>query len=133
MSATYDNPIHERVDLGLFDFGGGAAEVMSIKGPAGMKGKLTHIGVSVTEVFAVDTATGKVRVGTAADNDAYGELNIADGTADEAYFSEADDTDAIISADIPADQLIEINLVNGTDGTAVTGQGRVSLRFEWYR
>lgn len=130
--STYDNPVTINHTFGLFDFGGAAVEILSFKGPPGKVGVIKQIGVSVIEAFLVDTGVGRVRVGTAADNDAYAELNIPDAVADEAYFSQVDDTDAIKALTIPADQLVEVNLVNGTDGSGVTGQGWINILIDWF-
>lgn len=130
---AYDNSqIIDHTVYGNFDFGGGAAEVLSFRGPPGKKGKLLNIGVSVVEAFANDATVASVAVGTAADADAYGLLNIADGVADLDYYDKSDDTDAVIAANIPADQLVQVTLTNGTDGTAVTGQGIPHVVIEWY-
>ena len=116
-----------------FDFGGGAAEVLSFRMPTGYTGKILKIGVSITETFANDSTEANFQVGTAADNDAYAKLNIADGAADEDFYDETDDTNAILAADIPADTLIEINLTNGTDGSAVAGKGYPTLWLQIYK
>lgn len=117
-----------RMTLPLFDFGGGAAETYSFRLPVSdsgvaMQGQLVGIGVMVTEVFATDTTTGSVAVGTAADADAYGILNVPDASADNDCIDATDDTDAIISESIAASTLIRVTLTNGTDAGAVTGQG----------
>jgi len=118
-----------RQQFETFDFGGGADEVFSLRLPknengGNMQGQLVNVGVMVTEVINADTAP-TVQVGTAADNDAYAKLEIADGTADEDCFDVSDDTDAILNANIPAGTLVEINYTagSGTSGGAVTGQG----------
>jgi hypothetical protein len=119
----YDDYQIMTVTLPLFDFGGGAAETMSFRIPDEYDAELIKIGVMITEVFATDLTTGSVQLGTAADADAYAKLVIPDGTADNDCYDETDDTDAIISANISANSLVRVTLTNGTDGTAVTGQG----------
>ena len=124
---SYSNKKLIRHTLPLFDFGGGSAEIMSFKVPKdehgnNQKAKLVDIGVMATEVFETLTTEGSVQVGTAANNDAYGKLNITTATADEACFNVDNDADAILSSSIDAGTLIEVNLTNGT-GSGVTGQG----------
>lgn len=123
MSGGYDSYNTMTICLPSFDFGGGAAETMSFRIPDEMSAELIKIGVMVTETFATDTTTGSVQLGTAADADAYAKLVIPDGTADNDCFDETDDTDAIISANISANSLVRVTLTNGTDSTAVAGQG----------
>jgi len=84
-------------------------------------------------VFAVDTGEANVQLGTAADANVYAQLNIPDAAADLDFYDETDDTNAIISADIAHDTLLRVTLTNGTDGTAVTGQGIPFLWFELHR
>lgn len=125
---NYANKKFMRMTLPLFDFGGGAAETFSFRLPvqddgSPSVGQLVGIGVMVTEVFATDTTTGSVAVGTAADADAYGILNVPDGAADNDCIDKTDDTDAIVSASIAASTLVRVTLTNGTDASAVTGQG----------
>ena len=117
--------------LGEFDFGGGAAEVFQFRLPPGYSGRLINIGVSATEVFAVNTASATVEVGTTADPDAYGKLIVPDAVADLDFYDTSDDTDAIILAEpIPADELVKVTLTNGTDDSSVTGKGIPQLDFE---
>lgn len=57
-----------------FDFGGGADDNMTFKGPKGKEGLLYDYGVyNVTETFAGGTTTPKMSVGNAADADHYGD------------------------------------------------------------
>lgn len=117
-----------RVNLPLFDFGGAAVETMSFRLPNdehgnAMQGRVVGVGVMVTEVFAADTTPGTVELGTAADADAYAKLSIPDGTADNDCFDVTDDTDAIITEAIASGTLLKVTLTNGTDASAVTGQG----------
>lgn len=123
---SYDKDKYINYTFPLFDFGGGAAETYSFRLPPGMQGEIVSIGISVTEVFATDTTTGSVEVGTASNADAYAKLVIPNGTADNDFFDQTNDTDAII-ANIPANQLIRVTLTNGTDAIAVTGQGIPSI------
>lgn len=129
---SYSNPTNATYYYGEFDFGGGSAATFRIAGPYGMKGYLRDISVATSEVFATDTTTGSVEVGTVSDADAYGKLVIPDATATSTVFNKGDDTDAIISASIPADGVVLVTLTNGTDASAVTGKGFVSIYIDWY-
>jgi hypothetical protein len=126
---AYDNP-DRRTYNWLHDFGAGA-EIFSLNGPTNKQGVIREIGVSVTETFACDSTAATVQVGTAADNDAYALLTITDATADEAYFNQADDTDAII-AGIPMNTLVEVNCTQSADSVAAAGQGIVTLVIDWF-
>ena len=111
-----------------YDFGNDANEVFSFRLPydehgVAQKGRLVNVGVMVTEVFACDSTVASVRVGTAGNNDAFAELNIPDATADEDCYDVSDDTDAILDEDIPADTLVEVNLIQSTDASSDTGKG----------
>jgi len=129
---SYDNPISINHQFSVSDFGDGSDDVRYLQGPSGLKGNLRSISVETREVFATDSKTAKVHVGTATDADAYGALIIPDGTADNTVFNESDDTDAIISAAIPADSLVVVTQIFGEDASAVTGQGVVSVVIDWY-
>ncbi len=130
---SYDNPMSLNHKFGeVFDFGGGADVVRYIKGPPGKKGILKSVSVEVNEVFLTGTKTGKVHVGTATDDDAYAALVIPSATADNTVFSELNDTDALIATALPADTLIKVTFVFGTDGGTVSGKGYTSILIDWY-
>ncbi|MCK5517188.1 MAG: hypothetical protein KAI39_09965 [Desulfobulbaceae bacterium] len=130
---AYDNPDTVGYNFALMDFGAASGDTLHyISGPAGKKGMLRSISIAATEIFACDATNADVKVGTVADPDAYGMLVIADATASGAVFNEGDDTDAIISAAIPADTVVMVTLNEGTDGTAVTGQGTPHVIIDWY-
>jgi hypothetical protein len=129
---SYSNPIVITYPLGLFDFGGGAAESLAIRAPAGYEnGRLIDIGVSVSEVFLTGLTNGHVQIGTGADPDAYAKLVIPSGQADASYCNTSVDTDAIIVPDVGATEL-EVTLTNGTDSGTVSGQGHVSVTIAWF-
>jgi len=125
---AYDKPQLITYSYGSHDFAA-AGQTLSLRGPAGKVGKIVHIEVAATEVFNAVTTAAFVRVGTAADNDAYAELNLAT-TADTDVADESTDTDAII-AGIPADTQVEVNFVANTGGTP-TGIGYVQIAIEWF-
>ena len=133
---AYDNPKTLQHTFPLFNFGGGASQTISFRGPAGKKGDIEQIGVMTTEAFASATP-GAVRVGTAADPDAYAELVIPSGTAANECFDETLDPDAIKprapdqAAQIPADQLVQVTFVNATGG-GVAGQGVPFVTIRWF-
>lgn len=126
---SYDNAQIITYSLGLHDFGAGSDD-LAIKGPTGKKGRIVDIGVMVTETFTATTTPGYVRLGTAADADAYAELGMG-VAADTNYWNILDDTDAIIAADVPADTQIEVALVAPTGGTPA-GIGWVNISVAWY-
>ena len=130
---SYDKPITSIYPFAVMDFGATAGDTTNvINGPAGKKGRLKSITARATEVFACSTKAANVKIGSAGDLDKYAQLNIADGTANLAIFTELDDTDAIIDADIAANAPITVTFDEGTDGSAVTGQAVVTIFIDWY-
>jgi hypothetical protein len=130
---AYDKQLAMCYNFAEMDFGAASgATVHTICGPLGKQGRLLDIAVATSEVFACDATVASVAVGTSADADAYGLLNIADGTADNAVFNSVDDTDAVIAADIPANTAIHVTLTEGTDSTAVTGKGFPMVFINWF-
>ena len=131
---SYTNPITVMYKTPVVhDLGDGAVvTAWSFKGPPGKKGKLIDIGFHVTETFAVDNTPAKIQVGTAADPDAYGVLNIPDATAITDYYNSISDTDAIIDQNLPADTQIEVLPVVGTDAGTEAGMGWETVTVEWY-
>ena len=124
----YDNPLTVTYNLGTIDFGAGD-EALAIRAPAGYDyGRIVHVGVAVKETFTNTTTAAYVRIGTATDADAYVELNM--GTAaDTNYYSERDDTDAIIDPEVDDTQL-EVALIAPTGGTPA-GIGDVHIVINW--
>ena len=115
-----------------FDFGAASgAQSYYVKVPARYRARLVSIGVIPTEIFETVTTLAFVEVGTGADPDAYGKLNIATGTDVTACFTEQDDTDAIISEDIAAGATFVVKLTEGT-GAGLTGQGIPFVTLELY-
>lgn len=130
---SYSNPQTCMYNFPNMDFGAVAGNTTHpIAGPQGKKGRLIEVGVVTTEVFADDATTAQVHVGIVGDTDAHALLNIADSTATNTVFNTKDDTDAIIDADLDADTTLLVTLVEGTDGTAVTGQGYPYVIIDWY-
>jgi hypothetical protein len=72
----YDKRSILYVTLPSFDFGAGIDETMSFRLPTGYNAKLVKIGVMLTETVAADTTAPTVKLGTAADDDAYANLVI---------------------------------------------------------
>ena len=114
------------------DLGAGTGTAWSFKGPEGKQGSLKNIGVYVTETFAGDQTTGKVLIGTTADPNYYGQLEIADGTAATDTFNAQDDTDAVIIEALPADTQIEVTFVGITDTGTDAGKGYAYFETFWY-
>lgn len=125
---AYNNPDVITYSLGSHDFGAGGAD-LAIKAPKGYtQGRILDVGVAVTETFTATTTPAYVRVGTGADPDAYVELNMGTAAATD-YYNTADDTDAIINADVTDTQL-EVAFVAPTGGTPA-GIGLVSITVAW--
>ena len=115
------------------DFGAGTGTPWSFKGPKGLQGNLRNIGVHVTETFVDDLITGKVQIGTASDADAYGSLEIANGTLNTDTFNNVDDTNCVISQSLAADTQIEVTFVKATDsGGSPAGKGRAYVEVDWF-
>jgi len=131
MSYSNPNPL-VHTDSALVDFAAGVGTPWSFKGPKGLQGNLRNIGVHVTETFEDDLVTGKVLVGTTADPNAYGQLEIADGTLNTDTFNNVDDTDCVISQALPADTQIEVTFVQATDSGTAAGKGYAYVEVDWY-
>ena len=114
------------------DMGDGTALDWSFKGPTGKQGMLIDIGLHVTETFACDATEAAIQIGTSLDPDAYGKLNITDGTALTNCFNVQDDTNAIISEALPADTQIEVTVTEGTDSGTASGKGYGYVSVLWY-
>jgi len=129
----YDDRKIFTVTLAEFDFGNNADETVNFRLPPGYQGKLIQIGVMVTETFACDSTVASVGLGTSSDADAYALLNIADGAADNDFYDQTDDTDAIISEDIAAGALLRATLTQSTDGSSDAGKGYPVFTFEIFK
>ena len=114
------------------DFGAGTGTPWRFKGPKGKQGNLKNIGIHAKETFEDDTTTAKVLVGTSADPNYYGQLEIADGTANTDTFNNVDDTDCVIVQAIPADTQVEVTFVQAVDSGTAAGKGRAYVEVEWY-
>ena len=129
---SYSNPRTCMYNFPEMDFGAAAGNTTHyIAGPNGMQGRVLEVGVTTTEATVFATTLGMVEVGTAADLDAYALLNIATATATKTIFNSKDDTDAIISADIPADTTTAVTLIEGT-GTGLAGKGYPYVIVDWF-
>jgi len=120
------------------DFAAGTGTPWSFKGPKGKQGILRNIGVYVKETFEDDLVTGKVLVGTTADPNAYGQLEIADGTLATDTFNNVDDTDCLFlnsagqNNTLAADTQIEVTFVQATDSGTAAGNGRAYVEVDWF-
>jgi len=123
------NPRAMTYVLSAVDFGAGDS-AHAIKAPAGYpNGRLLDVGVAVSETFTETTTQGFVRVGTAADPDAYAELQMGTAAATD-FYNTQDDTDAIISEDVTNTQ-IEVACIAPTGGTPA-GIGDVHILIDWF-
>jgi|TARA_R100000687_G_C6343294_1_gene115267 hypothetical protein len=114
------------------DFGAGTGTAWSFKGPSGKQGSLKNIGLQVTETFADDQTTGKVLIGTTADPNYYGQLEITDGTVLTNTFNDQDDSNCVIIEALPADTQIEVTFVQCVDSGTAAGKGYPYVNVEWY-
>jgi len=117
--------------LSAVDFGAGDTN-HAIKAPGGYRqGRLIDVGVAVSETFTETTTQGFVRVGTAADPDAYAELQMGTAAATD-FYNTRDDTNAIIVDTIHdvATQL-EVACIAPTGGTPA-GIGDVHIVIDWF-
>jgi hypothetical protein len=104
----------------------GSATTMSIKGPAGRRGRVVAIHASVTTT--VVGAAAAVKVGVAADDDKFMALLVGAQTAPEALSTE---TAARNAAGVP--DLIEANEeVIVTVGTGTSGAVVPTVTVDWF-
>jgi hypothetical protein len=128
---SYSDPDRRTYSFGIHDFGAGS-ESLSITGPKGKTGTLVAIHAAATETFNAVTTAANIQVGTAADPDAYALFNL--GTLADTDSASTDDgttdTDAIISASIPADTQVEVTFTAPTGGTPA-GMAAVTVIIDW--
>jgi len=114
------------------DFGAGTGTAWSFKGPSGKQGSLKNIGIHATETFECDQVTAKVLVGTTADPNYYGQLEIAEATAATNTFNNQDDSNCVLVEALPADTQIEVTFVQCVDAGTAAGKGNAYVEVEWY-
>ena len=130
---SYSDKKWTRIESGAAqDMGDGTPKVFSFKGPTGKQGTIVDVGVEVTETFACDSTEASFQVGTTADQNAYAQLNITDGTALTDTFNIQNDTNAIIDEALPADTQIECTPVVGVDSGTEAGIGYPYIVVAWY-
>ena len=130
---SYSDKKWTRIESGAAqDMGDGTPKVFSFKGPTGKQGTIVDVGVEVTETFACDSTEASFQVGTTADQNAYAQLNITDGTAITDTFNIQNDTNAIIDEALPADTQIECTPVVGVDSGTEAGIGYPYIVVAWY-
>lgn len=132
---SYDNPMTIAYSWAAHDFGAGAA-TNEVRGPAGKRGLVKDIILyDVTETFTDTTTSGYVQVGTAADPDAYAELDClvtaAAATASAAAVTTETATNFIGTTTITADSLVQVKFVSPTGG-APAGIGSVQVIIDWF-
>ena len=130
---SYSNPTDVVYQDSLVtDFGAGTGVAWSFKGPKGKKGSLKNIGVHSTELFECDQTAAAVKIGTSADDDYYGKLNIAEATAATDTFNIQDDSDCVIIEALPADTQIEVTYTQCGDAGTAASKGNAYVEVEWY-
>jgi hypothetical protein len=121
----------ERYTFPVHDFGAGALSNQGIIGPKGKRGRILDFGVAaISEAFTDTTTSAKLMLGTNADADAYGLLDLgttAIGDDCRASFVKG----AIIDADLPADTQIELTGTAPTGGTPA-GIGAPYVVINWF-
>lgn len=129
---SYSNPVVVTYTFEPVDFGAGTY-AGSFKAPAGYEnGRILDVGITeITETFACDQTTAKVRLGTSGDADAYAELVVTDGTAATDTFNTQDDSDAIIEADITNTQ-VELTTVQSADTSTAAGIASPYVVVAWF-
>ena len=130
---SYSNPIpliYTNSTAG--DFGAGTPTPWSFKGPEGKQGMLKDIGLHITEAFNGDQVTGKVLVGTTADPNYYGQLEVTDGTAATETWNNQDATNAVLVQTLPADTQIEVTYIGVSDTGTTTGIAFSYFETFWY-
>ncbi len=111
------------------DFGAGNA-TRDLIGPAGKRGRIRAVSLIATEAFNSVTTEAFVRVGTAADDDAY--LNYAVGDlAAGSGATPTDESGLTVLGDLPADTEARISFIAPTGGTP-TGIADTVVVIEWY-
>jgi len=128
---SYSNPDRRFYVFPTVDFGAGSTS-HSFQGPKGKAGRLVCIHLSASETFTNTTTEANIMVGTAADTDAYALMNLGTTAATDSVASDdgVTDTDAIISASIPADTQVEVTCTAPTGGTPA-GIGTVTVIVDW--
>lgn len=101
-----------------------AATLLQVAGPKGKQGRLVSVSCVVTTSTTV--AATQLRVGTVADPDAFGTLNVPIVTAPAVANTSVDLTSDINL--IPADGIVQL----ATDGGATAGAGTIVVVIRWF-
>ena len=120
---TYDTPFRMSytIPAAAIDT---AAVLLSVCGPAGLKGRVSNISGVVTTSTTV--AASEIQVGTTADEDAYATCAVPVLTAPAVFNTLVDLTsDANL---IPANSVVEI----ASDGGATAGDGDIVVTIDWF-
>lgn len=130
---TYSHPLVVPYSFGQLNFVSGAG-TWKIKPPRGMgRGNVEDIHVRVTTVFTQVTTPGFVRIGTAASNALYAELNMGAAAANTAYNTR--DLAGVVRSDInlSRDGVTDIDVrVIAPTGGSPTGVGFLDVILSWY-
>jgi hypothetical protein len=133
---SYSNPTTISYSLGNQDFGASDDNYV-IKGPNNKFGRVREICGLVTEVFTATTTAASVKVGTAADPDAYAILTFATDAVDDVLCASAGTqgaTRGVNLLEIPASSTgaeVHVDTV-ATTGGSPTGQAEVTVTIDWY-
>lgn len=116
-------------NLGEIDFGAGDSD-HEIKGPPTMRGEVIEVHVSVTETFTDDTLDGFVRVGSAADEDEFAELDMGTTAAGTALGASGQ-SGALKGVLVGAAEDVQIACYAPTGGTPA-GKGHITIVINWF-
>ncbi|MCA0341110.1 MAG: hypothetical protein LCH99_15465 [Proteobacteria bacterium] len=103
-----------------------AARALSVRGPTGKDGRLVAVSISSTETFNAVTTPAHLLIGTAADTDAYADVNVGTLAATDSLFKSYFDQNITI----PKDTQVEITEVAPTGGTPA-GKAYFTVTIDW--
>ena len=117
---SYSSPLTETISA-IYQLSGIESLIVSVKGPPGMTGRLVRLSV-VSTGASIANGPESIRVGTAADPDAYALISVPDGIVPVSDFVRG------IVDRIPEDAVVEISEAGDSDfGPSVY----VSTVIEW--
>lgn len=126
---SYDNGLQIDYNFPAQDFGAGDA-TRDITGPSGKRGRVKAVSLMATETFNAVTTSAKVRVGTAADDDAYLEYDVSTLAAGSGVVK-TDESGLTITADLPADTEARLSFIAPTGGVPA-GIADTVVTIVWY-
>jgi hypothetical protein len=131
---TYERGTVETIYLAAASFT--TPVVRTIRGPKGMRGRITNVGVFVTTSFVGTTTPGKLRIGDGTTVNKYTDMDMGTagaGTAANSSVRLSDNRlfDKSPDGGIPADSNVVITPVAPTGG-APAGAGDIAITINWF-